>query len=235
MASGNDTLNLGSFRRTPAEGLPMAEVETINHPEAAREARAWIETLPETFPIEHKQEVPSLPTEKLVLDKERLQATLAQEPVARRQIIPSVLRPVLTAIGIFVLILVVFKSPVIFSQLGFAFHKSPVTQVAPAIADAIPADPTITIPKINVHAPVVYEPSTNEADFQKALEGGVVHYANNLLRVTKSPSIIKANVIPTKSPAHKSSCPPTSACSIPLPHQPSASLHARLLARRGSG
>ncbi len=43
---------------------------------------------------------------------------------------------------------------------------------------AVGSEPRIIIPKINVEIPVVYtEPSVEEHAIQKALEGGVVHYA----------------------------------------------------------
>lgn len=52
----------------------------------------------------------------------------------------------------------------------------------PIISDsttAVGPNPEIIIPKINVEIPVVYTlPTTNEDDIQKALEGGVVHYAD---------------------------------------------------------
>lgn len=53
---------------------------------------------------------------------------------------------------------------------------------APIVIDAATAgagpEPIITIPKINVQIPVVYtEPSVDEESVQRALEGGVLHYA----------------------------------------------------------
>ncbi|MDF2461603.1 MAG: putative sortase, partial [Candidatus Saccharibacteria bacterium] len=44
--------------------------------------------------------------------------------------------------------------------------------------ETVPAENTISIPKINVKAPVNYEPSVQEAAIQKSLETGVVHYGN---------------------------------------------------------
>ena len=36
--------------------------------------------------------------------------------------------------------------------------------------------PSLWIPKIDIHAPIIFESSTNEADIQKSLRQGVVHY-----------------------------------------------------------
>jgi sortase A len=84
----------------------------------------------------------------------------------------------LTAAGIFALVLLLFKAPVIISQLGYSFtpKAAQTTSSAPAAAANVPAENTITIPKINVHAPVIYQPSVVEADVQKSLENGVIHY-----------------------------------------------------------
>ncbi|MBW4061947.1 class D sortase [Candidatus Saccharibacteria bacterium] len=180
MATALDTFSLDGFRRD--RDLPIAAVESYTHPEAVEAARARIAELPETFPLENAHDVPTAATQDLITSRERLRATLTAEPAAKsRPILPSVIQPVLTAVGIFLLILIVFKSPVILSQISYAFHKTPATASIPAsnaAASIIPTDPSITIPKINVHAPVVYEPSTNETTFENALQNGVVHYGN---------------------------------------------------------
>jgi sortase A len=90
------------------------------------------------------------------------------------------LQPIITAVGVFLLVLLLFKAPILLSQLGYSFgHKNNTsTQNTPVTDAAIPATNTITISKINVHAPVVYEPSVQEAAVQQALENGVVHYGN---------------------------------------------------------
>jgi LPXTG-site transpeptidase (sortase) family protein len=41
----------------------------------------------------------------------------------------------------------------------------------------IPPEATLNIPKIDVHAPVIYGSAGDEASFQKSLEHGVVHYS----------------------------------------------------------
>ena len=178
MATANDTFSLDGFRRK--QELPIAQVEVFNHPEAVEVARARIAELSETYPLESASSVPTQPTEQLITDRQRLQTALSREQTPpSRPVLPSIVQPVITAVGIFLLILIIFKSPVIISQVSYLFHKTPTTAStnAPA-ASIIPADPTITIPKINVHAPVIYEPSTADAAFQTALESGVVHYGN---------------------------------------------------------
>jgi sortase A len=94
--------------------------------------------------------------------------------------LPSVFVPIATAAGVFLLVLLLFKAPVIYSQINYNLHSHN-TPTAPAVApasDVIPATATISIPKINVNAPVIYEPSVQEAAVQQALQSGVVHYGN---------------------------------------------------------
>lgn len=85
-------------------------------------------------------------------------------------------------IGAFVVVLLLFG---FFNERFIAPFITPSRQVnsTPIIADpnstAIGNDPKIIIPKINLEIPVVYdEPSIAEGPMQKALERGVVHYAN---------------------------------------------------------
>lgn len=66
---------------------------------------------------------------------------------------------------------------------------------APIVIDASTAaagpEPIITIPKINVQIPVVYtEPSVDEDSVQRALEGGVLHYATTPNPGEKGNSVI---------------------------------------------
>jgi LPXTG-site transpeptidase (sortase) family protein len=181
MFMASDTLNLDGFRRE--RQLPIAAIENFSHPEAVEAARARIADLAPSAMIEMTDGVPSLPTGDLVTNKEKLHKTLTTAPVVKtksKSTLPSIIQPVLTAAGIFLLILVIFKSPVIFTQIKYNLSKpAPAAPVAnAAAATIIPADPSLTIPKINVHAPVVYEPSTNETTFETALQSGVVHYGN---------------------------------------------------------
>lgn len=188
MISNSDTLNLAGLRNSPE--LPLAEVAQANHPEAAAYARARIEALAEHNPLLNPSTIASVPTMDLVTDRATLAATAETAPAVRRRMVPSVVRPLLTAVGVFGLMLLLFKAPVIISQVQYSLNKPAPTAVAPAADTVVPAAPSITIPKINVHAPVVYEPSVAEASVQKALESGVDHYGNTPLPGQAGNSVI---------------------------------------------
>jgi LPXTG-site transpeptidase (sortase) family protein len=177
----------------------------VLHPQAAQIARERIASLPDAGELLRTGQVPSAHTSELVTDKNALAAQYAKpqtrpgEPETRRLEnptksegprvekpspksrgkLPSAVKPLLTAVGIFALVLLLFKAPIILSQIGYSFggQKTDTTS-APAVTETIPAENTISIPKINVKAPVIYEPSVQEASIQKALESGVVHYGN---------------------------------------------------------
>lgn len=203
MASDSDTLSLGSLRRglenrvkdahaphhapvhapapTAAPAPPLHPADPVNHPQAAAAARERIANLPQPGILPPPDTIPAAPTANLVTDRATLAKQATQAHLAARPKIPSALRPVMTAVGVFLLVLLLFKAPILLSQLGYSFGQknNSTTNSAPAVTtDAVPAANTITISKINVHAPVVYEPSVQEADVQKALENGVVHYGN---------------------------------------------------------
>ena len=103
----------------------------------------------------------------------------AAPAVASPRKTPSRLRPILTALASFALLFAVFKAPVFLNQLRFTFDKPAVTEPVEPSSAALAAthdSPTIEIPKINVSAPVVFEPSIAEEAVQKGLQNGVVHY-----------------------------------------------------------
>jgi sortase A len=86
------------------------------------------------------------------------------------------------AMGSIVVLIMLFG---LFNDRFIAPFISPSKQVSntPIIIDsattAVGSVPKIIIPKINVEIPVIYdEPSLQEGAIQKALERGVVHYAN---------------------------------------------------------
>jgi LPXTG-site transpeptidase (sortase) family protein len=171
----NDFLEIPS--RSRHEELPMASIEPAKNPEAAIAARARIAAI--TSPAEVAiVGAAAVHPKILVTNRAELARATPVKGIPRR-VIPSAWRPMLTAVGVFALILLMFKSPVIWSQVQYSLNK-PVASplVLPVAGSVIPAEPTITIPKINVHAPVAYEPSVVEANVQKALENGVVHYGN---------------------------------------------------------
>lgn len=94
--------------------------------------------------------------------------------------LPSRIKPLLTGLITFALLFAIFKSPILLSQLGYAAQKPAPTKVNPAVATVSP-DPTISIPKINVSAPVIYAKNNAEAAIQTDLQSGVVHYAGTAL------------------------------------------------------
>lgn len=187
MSSDFDSLNIAPLRR--GRELPMAEVSAANHPEAAASARERIAGIDESLGLVNAQTVPVVAPNQLETNRYRLADQIAATKpdssvkVAGRAVrghgIPSAVRPLLTAAGVFLLLLILLKSPVILTQLQYVFDKPNPSPAAQTVATSIvPGDPTINIPKINVFSPVVYEPSITEGNVQKALESGVVHYGN---------------------------------------------------------
>lgn len=106
----------------------------------------------------------------------------AQPPVHHRlwQKIRARLRMIIIAVGAFGLLFIIYKAPIFLSELGYLTAKPETAVVEPA-APQVPPNPVINIPKINVSAPLVFAKSNIEADFQKDLESGVVHYANTAM------------------------------------------------------
>lgn len=91
---------------------------------------------------------------------------------------PSRLKPLLSAIIVFAVVLAAFKAPIFYYQLKYLFESPKTSQTANNSTAQVATTPTLTIPKINVSAPIVFEPSIAEVNVQKALESGVVHYGN---------------------------------------------------------
>lgn len=96
--------------------------------------------------------------------------------------LPSKARPIISAVASFVLLMLVFKSEVVISQVKYLTGKGDTVEQTPVKATPAAAEvstaPLIEIPKIKVSAPIVYEPSTAESAIQKSLQRGVVHYGN---------------------------------------------------------
>lgn len=107
-----------------------------------------------------------------------------------RSRLPSPVQPLLTGLGVFLLLLLVFKAPIFLSQLNFLTQPKSAATPAGQASAAVPASPTISIPKINVNAPVVYAADNNENDILKDLESGVVHYAGTALPGQPGNSVI---------------------------------------------
>jgi len=167
--------------------VPMATVERANYanqPDAAAAARARIAELSQPY-VDPLTAPAGLITDKAVL-AQRLQGrspvyipAIIPARLPARSKLPSRLRPIFVAVGIFSLTLLAFKAPVIISQLQYRnTPAAPINLPVAAVVAPVSADPTITIPKITVNAPVVYLDSTREVDVLKGLESGIVHYGN---------------------------------------------------------
>jgi sortase A len=186
MAQESETLNIGSLKAGHKHGPGMHSQghprthEPAYNPEMAEHARQRIDSLPQHPTLRHPDAVPAARTEDLITNRGRLVAAGHKPETAKRRVVPSALGPVLAAVGIFAIVLLLFKAPIMLSQLGYSLGKNKPAAAAPA-GDVVPAENTITIAKINVHAPVIYQPSMAEADVQRSLQDGVVHYGSTAL------------------------------------------------------
>jgi sortase A len=186
MATPSESLSFESLRHgTPPHPDPTAPArpkpaDPLNHPHAAAAARAKISALANSHPVPHPDAVPAAPTAELITDKQVL-ATSAVPSTTTQRKMPSVVQPMLVAAGIFLITLLLFKAPIIISQLQYSLGKKHTPAAVTASTAPVSADNTIDIPKINVHAPVVYEPSVDETAIENALQSGVVHYGNTAL------------------------------------------------------
>jgi hypothetical protein len=143
MASNSDTLNIGSIRLR--KEYPVAQVQShrvpdpVIHPDAAAMARARIAELPEVIPFAHPDAIPAAPTADLITDKATLAKQATPTPVTRGYHIPTAVRPMLTAAGIFVIVLLLFKAPVILSQLGYSLGKKPAPSTTSPVSPRPPS------------------------------------------------------------------------------------------------
>lgn len=168
----------GHSQPLPTVPMPLSAEPALN-PAAAAIAREKIAAQPQVHPLTHPDTLPASPTAGLVTDKQTLAKRVDLAPGVSRRQIPSALMPLLTAVGIFALVLLLFKAPIIISQVSYALGAdapSSSSQTTGTTASVIPSENTVTIPKINVHAPVEYIDSVQEVDIQRALQDGVVHY-----------------------------------------------------------
>lgn len=116
---------------------------------------------------------------------------LAAESGLKKILTNSRLKYVGIGLVSFVVFALVFNAPVIISQISYMINppKSapsvnlPTTahqvNATPTPAETVPPENVVIIPKINSTAPLVLEPSQQEANIQKALQSGVVHYAGS--------------------------------------------------------
>jgi len=184
----------------PSDTLQLGQLGATYHPErhetnphAAAAARRRIAELPDP----HHRDLP--PEPRVITNRHVLAAQLGQpattqakpHPAAKprlRHRIPSRLRPLLAALATFGLLLALFKAPVLISQLSY--HPATTGSVATSSSVVIPAANTITIPKINVHAPVIYDDSRDETQILADLQNGVIHYAGTALPGQAGNSVI---------------------------------------------
>ena len=170
----NDSFEIPRLNVTGS--IPMAEVDTrANNPEAAAAARARIAAIMNGALADiHTSSIPPVREIELITDRHLLAKRL-QSPT-KKHAVPSALQPFLTAIGTFALLLLAFKAPIIINQIKYATAPPEVISALPAAGSMIPSESSISIPKINVHAPLINVAGRNEADVQKGLESGVIHY-----------------------------------------------------------
>ena len=90
-------------------------------------------------------------------------------------------KPIIGFIGILFIVFVISQSPIIFNQIRFLFNKPSTNQVNNFADEKIGPQSIISIPKINVTAPIVYASSNDEVSIDNALKNGVVHYAGTAL------------------------------------------------------
>ena len=104
------------------------------------------------------------------------------------------MRYLLIAVFSFAVFYIVFNYQLIVAQLSYTFNPpkqvSTVTvpsgtptasTAAVSQAEIVPPENIIVIPKINVTAPVILEPSMAEKNIQQSLQNGVVHYSGTAL------------------------------------------------------
>jgi len=157
--------NAVSAQTIPEPVSPAAEV-------VAQEKPAILEQLPQV-----------MPGVQAGMGAVKAKTTAAKASVKQRKDnLPSPVRPILSAVGTFILLFALFHAQIIFSQLKYLTAKpQAATSAITAQTAVISPDPTITIPKINVNAPVVYQPSIAEADVLRSLQDGVVHYGTSVV------------------------------------------------------
>lgn len=102
----------------------------------------------------------------------------APKPKPAERPLPSRIKPLISAVIVFFVVLGAFKAPIFYYQLKYLFSSENTAKQTDDNPSQVATAPTLTIPKINVTTPVVFEPSIVEAQVQKALESGVVHYGN---------------------------------------------------------
>jgi LPXTG-site transpeptidase (sortase) family protein len=180
MHEPSDTLDIRP--RRPEHSAPLMRGDERD-PQAAAQARARLAALhsPEAA-AETLQ--PTMPGVR-VAHAESPHHPAGHHPVQRARKaangIPSPIRPLIVSVGIFLILLGLFKLPIVISQLRYSANHSESQSALPAAGSTVPPQPLISIPKINVEAPVVFSASNTETAIQKDLQSGVVHYAGTAM------------------------------------------------------
>lgn len=171
--------------RSQDDRLDLSAISTgpENNPTAAAEARARIAELAQ--PVAQ----PQISAHGAVAMPRPMSP---QVPAKKPFRMPSRTRPIITALATFLGLLLLFRSNVLLTQANYAFNRpEPTPPPAPAaVTEVVPADPTISIPKINVSAPVIYGSPNDEPSIQKNLQNGVVHYTGTSLPGKPGNSVI---------------------------------------------
>lgn len=158
-----------------------------NDPHQAAAARARIEALSDVYHGNKPLWDAAAPTNPSAASTAVSTATASAKSIGlkagqyAKAKLPSRKKPIFAAFAGFILMFLAFKSPLIISEIKYlnSAKTPPAPVVNPAsIAEPAPPEYTITIPKINVTSPVIYEASYSEVAIQKALQNGVVQYAN---------------------------------------------------------
>lgn len=176
MPQSDDTLHLKSFHQPandPAAAAAARErIASLEHQPVSSD---WHQLLNQS--VEHVGDMLGRLTEAPVAAPVAPQAAAPVRPAQPQPKLPSRVRPIVNALLFFLALFLVFKAPVLISQLRYNLSKPP---AAPAVVTPAAAtqESKISIPKINITAPIIYEPSVDEAVVQNSLRNGVVHYAN---------------------------------------------------------
>ena len=143
------------------------------------------------------QPVPTIaaanPLEQLAApDPKKTASPSRSRAAAEPKSLPSRFMPLLVGVITFALVLLAVKAPILLNQISYLTNGKPAAETPPPKASAVVVapDPVISIPKINVIAPVIYTDNNAESIIQKHLESGVVHYAGTAEPGTNGNSVI---------------------------------------------
>lgn len=193
MGSGKSLAQIQTAWHEYYQSLPDSEKHEVwqefyhNHAQSSHYVRAQHATAVKSSAHHHRPTTPSS------TDQSQAQTVIRTASEIKQQILHNIQKRIPKrhkhhikslgfglAMGTVVLLVMMFG---FFNERFIAPFITPSKSVSstPIIVDstaAVGQDPKLIIPKINVEIPVVYdEPSIDEAAVQRALEGGVLHYA----------------------------------------------------------